>query len=301
MTGKAGAEDAHKAETGADFGRQALRLSQAFFIDIAGIHSRGLGLELGQTLAFLTIKWANVEELTGSWEPRRPITVFAVAQKLKLPYETARRHVGALIDAELCLRTPHGVQVRPDIYDVPGVEAILDQVTEVTRLYVRALADAGVPMPQEDIGGGHDPRRRAPQKAIHHFLELAGISHAILGLDIIDTLLFVSVIKANTWRLTADPEAARVYAALDTVPPDDLRKPITVYAVAKQLALPYDTASRHAKKLLAAGLVTRDSRGALIAPASVLSSPRMTEGLRLVVSEVDRFLHALARVRALPY
>jgi predicted transcriptional regulator len=301
MRAKSGAEDAHQAEIGAGLGRQALRLSQGFFIDIASIHSRGLGLELGQTLAFLTIKWANVEQLTDSWEQRRPITVFAVAQRLKLPYETARRHVGALIDAGLCLRTSGGVQVRPDIYDVPGAEAVLDQVTEVTGLYVRALAEVGVTLPKEEVAGGNDPRRRAAQKAIHHFLELAGISHAILDLDIIDALLFVSVIKANTWHLTVDPEAALAYAAMETIPPDELRKPITVYALAKQLALPYDTANRHAKKLLAAGLVTRDSRGALIAPASVLSSPRMTAGVERVVGEVDRFLHALARVRALPY
>lgn len=301
MTGSSGAEDTQDAAIRASLGRQVLRLSQGFFIDVANIHSQGLGLELGQTLAFLTIKWANVEELTSSWEPRRPITVFAIAQRLKLPYETARRHVGALIDAEMCLRTPGGVQVRPDIYSVPGIEAALDQITEVTRLYVRALADAGASMPKEEISGGHDPRRRTPQKAIHHFLELADISHSFLGLDIIDALLFVSVIKANTWHLTTDPKAALAYGAVDAIPPDELRKPITVYALAKQLALPYDTANRHAKKLLAAGMLTRDSRGALIAPATVLGSPKMTTGVGLVVQEVERFLHALAHVQPLPY
>jgi hypothetical protein len=91
------------------------------------------------------------------------------------------------------------------------------------------------------------------------------------------------------------------YAAVDTIPPDSLRKSITVYALAKQLALPYDTANRHAKKLLAAGMLARDARGALIAPASVLSSPKMTMGVGLVANEVDRFLHALARVQTLPY
>jgi predicted transcriptional regulator len=289
------------AQIGVSLGRQIMRLSQGFFIDVAKIHSYGLGLELGQTLAFLSIKWANVEDLTASWEPRQPITVFAIAQRLNLPYETVRRHVGALIDADLCLRVQGGVQVRPDIYSVPGIEVALDEITEVTRRYVQALSDAGVPMPKAEIAGHHDPHRRIPQKAIHHFLVLAGVSHAVLKLDMIDALLFMSVIKANTWHLTADPKAAQAYASIEAIPPDDLRRPVTVYALAKQLALPYDTASRHAKKLLKAELCARDARGALIVPVSVLSSPTMMSAVHQVSGEVDRFLNASARVQRLPY
>jgi hypothetical protein len=79
----------------------------------------------------------------------------------------------------------------------------------------------------------------------------------------------------NTEAITDDIELARTYGRLDTIPPDDLRTPISTYAVSKFLMVPYETTRRTVLWLVEIGLLSRNSSGGLIMPAAAFTRPDM--------------------------
>jgi hypothetical protein len=70
-----------------------------------------------------------------------------------------------------------------------------------------------------------------------------------LGLDLIDSLIMLAVTQANVQAVMSDPALQRRYAAYDSPPPDSLRRPISILAVAQSLGLPYETVRRRVTRL----------------------------------------------------
>jgi hypothetical protein len=89
---------------------------------------------------------------------------------------------------------------------------------------------------------------------------------AILQTDIVGVLLFVTIIDANVRHLRETPELDERYSGLHDVPPDEVRRPLSVYALSKELGLPYETTRRQVNKLIAQGLCERAANGGLIVP-----------------------------------
>jgi hypothetical protein len=85
--------------------------------------------------------------------------------------------------------------------------------------------------------------------------------------DILLAVVTMEIVAANTAHLNAGPEPR--YTALDDVPPDEERRPVSALAIAGALGMPRETTRRHVKKLEAAGICKRVD-GGFIVPASVL-------------------------------
>jgi hypothetical protein len=92
------------------------------------------------------------------------------------------------------------------------------------------------------------------------------------GRDIVDGLLIGAISQANVAQITRSPELQRRYATLDAVPPDELRRPVSINAVAASLHIPFETARRRVAQLTEAGVVQATPRG-LIIPNGPLTSP----------------------------
>jgi DNA-binding Lrp family transcriptional regulator len=87
-------------------------------------------------------RYAGISE-TPPDEARRPISISRIAESLGLPYETVRRQVEKLLEANVCVRVRGGVIVPVALLESPGaVRAMLANVGYVRKLARDLDADA---------------------------------------------------------------------------------------------------------------------------------------------------------------
>jgi DNA-binding Lrp family transcriptional regulator len=91
------------------------------------------------------------------------------------------------------------------------------------------------------------------------------------GGDVVDPLILTVVLEANIAAVNQDPELQRRYARADDPPPDELRRPVSVSAVAASLRLPYETVRRRVAKLAGLGACVVTPEGVMI-PAAVVNN-----------------------------
>lgn len=108
--------------------------------------------------------------------------------------------------------------------------------------------------------------------------------------DLKSALVFQGVNLANTEYLLADAAAAKAHGR--DGPPDHLRRPIRVHALAQSLGLSPETARRVILRLEAEGLCERRDAGVAIAPAT-LARPQIRAAEDLTLSTFVRELKVL--------
>jgi hypothetical protein len=111
--------------------------------------------------------------------------------------------------------------------------------------------------------------------------------------DFLDALIVLAIIQANVGPLSRDPGLQLAYAAYDTPPPDAVRRPVSISAVAHSLRLPYETVRRRVLRLAGAGTCEVSDQGVIV-PASALNSPEHFAAM-LVVWEQIRKLYCRLR------
>lgn len=119
------------------------------------------------------------------------------------------------------------------------------------------------------------------------------------GGSILDVLIIIVVVEANLAELAADPELQRRYTDLASPPPDALRRPVNVSAIAASVGLPYETVRRRLVRLARLG-ACEIGRNGVVVPTARLSSP---EYVRIAIAQYERtrrFYDELLEVGALP-
>jgi len=120
--------------------------------------------------------------------------------------------------------------------------------------------------------------------------------------SMLDALLLAAVVDANLNRLYRDPELQMAYARLDSNPPDDLRRPVSINALAASLRFPFETVRRHVNQLVRQGALVSGSNG-VYAPSEFFASPAVMAALRRRYDRLFRFYADLRQaelVEALP-
>jgi len=140
-----------------------------------------------------------------------------------------------------------------------------------------------------------DLRRQLARLASHHFLNTGSLIARVVDADLVTALTFLTISRSNVRALTDDGQGAQTFAALEAVPPDELRRGVSVYAVARDLAIPYETVRRHVKKLRDKDVVETGPDGLTI-PRRVYASPNQIEAVaqnwelvRAFVADAVRF------------
>jgi DNA-binding Lrp family transcriptional regulator len=95
------------------------------------------------------------------------------------------------------------------------------------------------------------------------------------GGDILTPLISTVIIEANVVLINQDPELSGRYAAVGAPPPDELRRPISINAVAASLALPYETVRRRVAAAIAEGTCVATPTGVYV-PTAALQGPAWT-------------------------
>lgn len=99
------------------------------------------------------------------------------------------------------------------------------------------------------------------------------------GGDILRGVIFLAIIEANIRHLRPGDSLSQAYSESADIPPDELRKPVSIHALALDLSLPYETTRRHVNKLMEDGMCVRRETGVVV-PSAVLARESITNGLK---------------------
>jgi Mn-dependent DtxR family transcriptional regulator len=116
--------------------------------------------------------------------------------------------------------------------------------------------------------------------------------------SLVDPLILATVIDANLAVIAKDPELQLRYSALDAPPPDEVRRPVSISAVAGSIRLPYETVRRRIAKLAEQGACKITPRGVVV-PTATLNTPAYAEQAIARYERLKRFYFELKGLGAL--
>lgn len=287
------------------------RISVAFILDL--IRTGRMDREFLDGLIILAIVQANVAPVLADQDlqrayadydsvppdaVRRPVSVSAVAQSLKLPYETVRRRVSQLAAQPGVELTAQGIVINGEMLSSPAHRAVVVANYELIRdFYLRlrrlgALAEvaAGAAPAQP---GAAPPVRAVARVSSDYVLRIIDVLTANIG-DLVRGLVFLAVISANTEHF-GDEEQGTDDGGPASFLPDELRRPVSVATVSARLGVPHETVRRHAARLVEDRYCRRSPEG-LIVPAHVLARPNFIKLMGENNAHVRRMFASLAKV-----
>lgn len=114
------------------------------------------------------------------------------------------------------------------------------------------------------------------------------------GGELLTAIVFQAIVTANTAHFDEGDKGPR-YAGIDSPPPDEARRPISVLAISQGLGLPFETTRRHVNRLLANGRCQR-VRGGVIVPQAAIEDELANELRRANLSNVRKLMRDLRRI-----
>ena len=121
--------------------------------------------------------------------------------------------------------------------------------------------------------------RLALRASTTYFLHSVDLMSRVVGGDILRGVIFTAVIDANVRHFRPADVVSQTYSEASDQVPDELRKPISVHALALELDIPYETTRRHVNALISDGFCIRAEAGILV-PATVIARDQLSTALR---------------------
>jgi len=117
--------------------------------------------------------------------------------------------------------------------------------------------------------------------------------------DLIDALIFTAALDANMTPVNRDPDLQVAYGGVEVSAPDELRRPVSMNAVAQSLRLPFETVRRRFLRLARDGLCVIGPQGVVV-PNSAVTSPAYIAKQRARYDRAAGLHQALRAAGALP-
>ncbi|MGA0604239.1 hypothetical protein ACO2Q3_26285 [Caulobacter sp. KR2-114] len=136
--------------------------------------------------------------------------------------------------------------------------------------------------------------RAAVRLSSEYFLRSARLMTETTQGDLMKAVVLRAILAANIGHLDQNPNVAAQFSGVDSPPPDDLRRPVSVLSVAGSLGLPFETTRRYVNKLIREGRCVR-VKGGVLAPAATLDSPEQEQALLLNLANLRRLFRGLKR------
>ena len=298
--------------------RQVARLAGGHYLNCAQTLTETLKLDLMTAVVLVAISRSNVEQVlqdpiqaalyagpgqSPPAESRSPVSAYAVARELSMPYETVRRHIGKLVKLGYCARVDEGGFILTSaILESPMVGALVERTLYSVLDHVQTLGYYGVSIAGKVPHPG-DIRSHVARINVIHFLGLTRALATNLSLELISGLVMMAILTANTKAFRDVEKQTTDLGSMQVVPRDAARQPITVYALAKSLNMPYETARRHVGTLIERGFCTRLKGGGVLVTAGVQLEPGFVGFVLANSQATETFLTALAAVgiSSIPY
>lgn len=218
------------------------------------------------------------------------LSISAVARSLELPFETVRRHVRQLEQAGWVAADAESRQVRLPDQVPPDLEAWCASLGNrlqhiVDRLQQAALLDpagnASYACPTARILAALD-------------LVLSGIeTTSEISSRKLEQFVIQLVVSESAGRIAADLHLSRVYGSLDIVPPEDLRRTVTVEFLAARTSLSPSTIYRLVDRALDKGVFERVG-GGVRATHDYLAGDVFAASQRALVVKIAQLLEGLS-------
>ncbi|CAN5457397.1 hypothetical protein BH10PSE4_BH10PSE4_44960 [soil metagenome] len=114
--------------------------------------------------------------------------------------------------------------------------------------------------------------------------------------DVVMTLVFVAAVQASTQHVRQAGRGAMIAGAVFA---DDLRRPTSVSALARSLAMPVETTRRYVIKLAARGFLQRTRLGGVLVTSDVLARPQLQAMIRVNSANLEQVAAAMRRLQSL--
>jgi hypothetical protein len=141
----------------------------------------------------------------------------------------------------------------------------------------------------------NDVQRAVARVSSEYLLRVLRLLSDLQNGELLTVIIGLAIVAANTAHLIDAADPAARYAGRQELPPDEVRRPVSVLALAGSLGLPFETTRRHVNKLVAAGRCRR-VKGGVIVPASFLDNPPFLAAAETNVGYVLHFIRCLRRV-----
>ena len=96
------------------------------------------------------------------------------------------------------------------------------------------------------------------------------LAEMAFGDDPLDRIILIAVAEANVVALVNDPNLSHRFGMLDDPPPDELRRPVSISAVAARTGMAFETIRRRIRQLAEQGLCELDTEGVRV-PTRVIA------------------------------
>jgi DNA-binding Lrp family transcriptional regulator len=116
--------------------------------------------------------------------------------------------------------------------------------------------------------------------------------------EVVDALLRAAILNTNLTYLARDEAFQRRYATADADPPDEVRRPATMNAIATSLKLPFETVRRRVNRLIELG-VCAHAPGGVIVPTAMTSSPYYLRNMDLQYQALQALYQRLRAIGVL--
>lgn len=114
----------------------------------------------------------------------------------------------------------------------------------------------------------------------------------------LDTLLALAISQANLAHLARNLEFQKAHAGLNQSPPDDVRRPVRVRAIAISLGIPQETVRRRVAHMVKSGFLIQTDAGVFM-PKSVTEAPIYITAAEMTWWAIGSLYSALRRQGAL--
>jgi DNA-binding IclR family transcriptional regulator len=228
---------------------------------------------------------------------RRPVSINAVAQSLRLPFETVRRRLLRMVRAGLCVIGPRGVVIPRHAVTSAAYAAEQKARFDRTREFVRALADlAATPAATVRAWPSSEPPSEPPVRAVNwavsaYALRAAGGLVDLTG-NVATTLVLVELVLASMRMLSS---AALARWIRDPV---RLGAPIRIATLSAGVRLPGETVRRHLHVLAARGFCMRRPDG-FVATAPDIAALTLVRLAQANGGHLRRLFHRLDQLGVL--
>lgn len=293
--------------------RMMLQATNEFFLRSVDSTNKLLDRDLVRTLIWTAIWTTNVKHITASHsnleygdlerlppdELRQPVSVLALANSLRMPYETVRRHASALVsDGMATMVKGRGLLVPLNILeDSHTFDAISANHGNVIR-YIGDLKRKGFDFRPYRKSSVRSTAAENPASCIRSVLRV----HVDFIMRVVDLLnqhhdddLTAGIIYTAILAANLAPHVGLPDAAAGLFPSDDCRRPVPVLAISNSLRIPYETARRYCGRLTREGLLRRVGNQGLIVPQAVQQQREDEETMRWNFRHVQRFVADLQR------
>lgn len=133
-----------------------------------------------------------------------------------------------------------------------------------------------------------DNRRAIVRIVAYEMTRISSSMAKVHGDDIIEYLVFTAIWVLNTQHIIGDPR----YGELKNIPPDALRKPVTVEEVRRIAPMPDAILTAYIDRLYQRGYL-EDRPGGMVVPTAVFTQPEMVRGANELYSHVMTMVQAM--------